>query len=172
MNDMPSFWWLTTPALLGFLVAPVLHRILSRKAFLTLEEDDGKARLIVENTAGEELQSIRIKVVLPQGLSVERIREKSEGQVRVENGSVVWHLDTLGRHQRKLLEFSMSDSSVKDDASIEFMSEPSTDESYHFDRHRLQWKIYSSQAHRVRTLLYRMSEGNSSASEFAWKIQV
>lgn len=172
MQKVSSFWWLWSPAVLGSFMAPILHRILLRKAFLTLEEEDGKARLVLENTLGEELPRVKVKVILPQGLSVERIREKSEGEVRVENGSIAWSLDTLGKHDRKVLEFNMTGSSVKTDASIEFISEPSGDESYHFDKHGLQWKIYSPQTHKVRTLLYRMSNSESISSEFAWKIQV
>jgi hypothetical protein len=115
---------------------------------------------------------VKVKVILPQGLSVAEIREVSEGEVSFENGSLAWTLEGLGRHDRKVLEFNMSGPTVRENGSIEFISEPSTDESYHFDKHGLHWKIYSPQTHKVRTLLYRMNEGKQSASEFAWKIQV
>ncbi len=172
MEQLASFWWLWSPMVVGFLITPFLSKILWKKAFLTLEEVDGKAKLILENTKGEELQRIKVKVILPEGLSVKQIRGESEGEVRVENGSIDWSLETLGKHDRQVLEFNMTGSSIEKNGSIEFISEPSVDESYHFDKHGLQWKIYSQETHKVRTLLYRIGRNESASSEYAWKIQV
>lgn len=172
MEKVSSFWWLWPPAFLGFFAGPILQRIFVRKAFLTLEEEHGKARLVLENTAGEKLQRLKVKVVLPEGLSVSEIRDVSEGEVKFENGSLAWTLDELGRNDRKVLEFDISSPTVSENGRIEFLSEPSADESYHYDRQGLHWKIYSPQTRKVRTLLYRMSANDAASSEFAWKIQV
>lgn len=149
-----------------------LDRIFLRNAFLTLEEMDGKVRLILENTRGEELRMVTVMVILPEGLSVKQIQEKSEGEVKVENGSIAWSLKALGKQDRQVLEFNMSDSSVRAGRAIEFISEPSIDESYYFNQYGLHWKIYSPQTHKVRTLLYRINGDESYLSEFTWKIQV